>query len=59
VTYPHNHPFSPHYRGRIAQEYCNPRYPNRVQPPAPETKQKLCAGETPAGKVLRRIMDMK
>lgn len=38
---PHDHPFSPHYTGRIAAEYCSPRYPNRVQPPSPATKRRL------------------
>lgn len=54
TTYPDNHPFSPHYRGKIAHEYCNPRYPNRAQTPQPESKRKLCAGETKAGKILRK-----
>lgn len=54
TTYPDNHPFSPHYRGKIAHEYCNPRYPNRAQAPRPEAKRKLCAGETKAGKILRK-----
>lgn len=57
MTYPNDHPFSPNYKGRIAHEYCNPRYPNRVQAPRPEAKRKLCAGETAAGKVLRKIME--
>jgi len=46
------HPFSPNYRGRIAHECCNPRYPNRVQPPKPDAKRRLCAGEVPKGKAL-------
>ena len=57
MTYADNHPFSPNYKGRIAHEYCNPRYPNRVQPPNADTKRKLCAGETAAGKALRKIME--
>ena len=57
MTYPDNHPFSPNYKGRIAHEYCNPRYPNRAQPPRAEAKRKLCAGETAAGKALRKIME--
>lgn len=35
--YPDNHPFSPHYSGAIAKEYCKPRYPNRAHAPAPGT----------------------
>jgi len=54
MTYADNHPFSPNYKGRIAAEYLNPRYPNRVQPPQPEAKRRLCAGETKAGRVLRK-----
>lgn len=53
-TYPHDHPFSPHYEGRVAKEFCAPRYPNRVQPPKPEVKRRLTPGEAPAPALIDR-----
>jgi hypothetical protein len=53
-VYPDNHPFSPHYVGRVAAEKMKPRYPNRVQPPKPETKRKLQA-VSQKGKSLRPL----
>jgi hypothetical protein len=32
------HPFHPDYQGKIAAEYANPRYPNRVQEPSAKVK---------------------
>lgn len=40
-TYSHDHPFSPHYRGRIAEEMAKPRYPNRAHAPKEGTQVSL------------------
>jgi hypothetical protein len=46
MTYAHNHPFSPHYKGAVAEELARPRYPNRAQQPSANSRVKLCKGES-------------